>query len=239
MLGSVLYASLLIGSKKHTSRYAGFSSFCQSVDWKQKHTSRYAGFSSFYQSVDWKQKPYLEICWIQFFLPVCWLETKSIHRDVLDSVLYASLLIGNKKHTSRYAGFSSFCKSVDWKQKAYLEICCIQFFLPVCWLETKSIPRDVLESVPFASLLIGNRKHTSRYVGLSSFCKSVDWKQKHTSIHAGFSSFCQAVDWKQKAYLEMCWIQHRYFRNVSDPRPVQGWEFINLFHFLAHQNWKK
>jgi len=113
---TALSASLLIGNKKHTSRYAGFSSFCKSVDWKQK--------------------AYLEICWIQLFLPVCWLETKSIPRDVLESIPFASLLTGNKKRTSRYAGFSSFSKSVHWKQKAYLEISWILFFLPVCWLET-------------------------------------------------------------------------------------------------------
>jgi len=57
---------------------------------------------------------------------------KSIPRDMLDSVLSTSLLIGNKNHTSKYAGFSSFCQSVDWKQKAYIETCWIQFFMPVC-----------------------------------------------------------------------------------------------------------
>jgi len=51
---------------------------------------------------------------------------------MLDSVRFASLLIGKKKHTSRYAGFSSFCQFVDWNEKAYLETCWIQFVLPVC-----------------------------------------------------------------------------------------------------------
>jgi hypothetical protein len=41
---------------------------------------------------------------------------------------------------------SSFCQSADRKQKAYLEMCWIQFFLPICWWETKGIPRDVLDS---------------------------------------------------------------------------------------------
>jgi len=66
----------------------------------------------------------------------------------------------------------------------------------------KSIPRDMLDSVRFASLLFRKEKHTSRY--------------------DGFSSFWRSVDWKQKAYLDMCWIQHVHFRKVSDPRPVQG-----------------
>jgi len=51
---------------------------------------------------------------------------------MMDSVPFAGLLIGKEKHTSRYAEFSSVCQSVDWKEKAYLEICWIQFVLPVC-----------------------------------------------------------------------------------------------------------